>query len=466
MVAGAVVARSVGEVPPPGMVMVAVAALVVAAAAAVVVVLVTIVVVVVAVAVALADGKVGRGGSGGTGGAGEEEAETEELTPLVVKKYACQRPTPMRHHNEEVTSVLDLMTQMYKVTGDGVRADSYQRAASVLRSLPRRIRSGSEVSRAHHVGPRMVESIDEILTTGTLGRLEELKSPRNCVYLELCKVHGVGPTVASAWYKSGVRSVDDARQRLALGDEKASLPLIKAETVLGLRHFDDLQVPITREEVSEIAREVRAEAERFGRERDREGTVFFEVCGGFRRGKESLHDVDMLVSFRTRNGDSGHEGFVERNGNGVFLQGELGNWRRRKYEMKERLVGSGKLCATLFQGQLGGFGNQKADGGGRTLEREEVLLGLWQMDGGRKCRVDIVQVALFQWPFALLGWSGTVMFQKDLRRFVEETTDLKLSQMGLVERSTELPLTEAFVTEEDIFRRLGLEFIPPHLRWA
>ena len=32
-----------------------------------------------------------------------------------------------------------------------------------------------------------------------------------------------------------------------------------------------------REEVSEIAREVRAEAERFGRERDREGTVFFEV---------------------------------------------------------------------------------------------------------------------------------------------------------------------------------------------
>ena len=33
---------------------------------------------------------------------------------------------------------------------------------------------------------------------------------------------------------------------------------------------------------------------------------------------------------------------------------------------------SGKLCATLFQGQLGGFGNQKADGGVQTLEREEV----------------------------------------------------------------------------------------------
>ena len=53
-----------------------------------------------------------------------------------------------------------------------------------------------------------------------------------------------------------------------------------------------------------------------------------------------------------------------------------------------------------------------------------------------------------------------------VRRFVDETTDLKLSQKGLVSRSTDLPLPEAFLTEEDIFRRLGLEFIPPHLRWA
>lgn len=36
-----------------------------------------------------------------------------------------------------------------------------------------------------------------------------------------------------------------------------------------------------------------------------------QVCGGFRRGKETLHDVDMLVSFRRGNGEPGHQGFVE-----------------------------------------------------------------------------------------------------------------------------------------------------------
>lgn len=38
----------------------------------------------------------------------------------------------------KVTGVLDAMVHMYKVIGDGTRADSYQRASSVLRSLPRR----------------------------------------------------------------------------------------------------------------------------------------------------------------------------------------------------------------------------------------------------------------------------------------------------------------------------------------
>lgn len=37
-----------------------------------------------------------------------------------------------------MTDVLDAMSKMYNVTGDKTREDSYQRAASVLRSLPRR----------------------------------------------------------------------------------------------------------------------------------------------------------------------------------------------------------------------------------------------------------------------------------------------------------------------------------------
>ena len=36
-----------------------------------------------------------------------------------------------------------------------------------------------------------------------------------------------------------------------------------------------------------------------------------KVCGGYRRGKERSHDVDVLVSFRRENGQSGHMNLVE-----------------------------------------------------------------------------------------------------------------------------------------------------------
>ncbi|CAN0449407.1 unnamed protein product, partial [Hapterophycus canaliculatus] len=67
------------------------------------------------------------------------------------------------------------MSGMYKVVGDTVRADSFQRLSSILRFLDRRIRSGSEIAHVHHVGAKMVEFVDEILDTKTLSRLTELK---------------------------------------------------------------------------------------------------------------------------------------------------------------------------------------------------------------------------------------------------------------------------------------------------
>lgn len=52
-------------------------------------------------------------------------------------------PTPIvfrrdRRLEKQIVAVLDEMSSMYKVAGDGVRADSFQRLASVLRFLDRR----------------------------------------------------------------------------------------------------------------------------------------------------------------------------------------------------------------------------------------------------------------------------------------------------------------------------------------
>ena len=64
-------------------------------------------------------------------------------------------------------------------------------------------------------------------------------------------------------------------------------------------------------------------------------------------------------------------------------------------------------------------------------------------------------------PCCLAAWVAW-----SVRRYTEEQTKYKLSQKGVTIRATETPVDATFETEEDIFSFLGLDYIPPHLRWA
>lgn len=96
-----------------------------------------------------------------------------------------------------------------------------------------------------------------------------------------------------------------------------------------------------------------------------------QVCGGFRRGKESLHDVDMLVSFRRENGEPGHDGFVEVRRRRVplcFSQrrgGGRGGDQKERNRATEVLRRYG-LCTCQLQHQLQHRGGGGVDGKDRT----------------------------------------------------------------------------------------------------
>lgn len=79
-------------------------------------------------------------------------------------------------------------------------------------------------------------------------------------------------------------------------------------------------------------------------------------------------------------------------------------------------------------------------------------------------RVDLVVAPISQFPFALLGWTGSKLFQRELRRFSRKEKGLWLNSHGLFdpEQKTFFHVT----SEEDIFRHLGLEYLPPEQRNA
>lgn len=53
-----------------------------------------------------------------------------------------------------------------------------------------------------------------------------------------------------------------------------------------------------------------------------------------------------------------------------------------------------------------------------------------------------------------------------VRRYASDELGLRLSQKGLTPLHSDTPVPGEFKTEEDVFRRLGLDYVPPHLRWA
>ena len=134
------------------------------------------------------------------------------------------------------------------------------------------------------MGQSLLDKIGEILDTGMLRKLENFNAdPIFSLRSELAKIWGVGPETANRLVRKGYKSIDDVKTR-GWGD-------LTDQQRVGLRHFDDLQHRIPREEVARIESVVRETAQRLTAGRELECVT----CGSYRRGKADCGDVDILI---------------------------------------------------------------------------------------------------------------------------------------------------------------------------
>ncbi|KAJ8418014.1 hypothetical protein AAFF_G00137230 [Aldrovandia affinis] len=101
--------------------------------------------------------------------------------------------------------------------------------------------------------------------------------------------------------------------------------------------------------------------------------------------------------------------------------------------------------------------------------KDELVQGRVQRDAGdrrdwRAVRVDLVVPPVDRYAFALLGWTGSRQFERDLRRFAQHERKMMLDNHALYDKTKKSFLPAE--TEEDIFSHLGLEFIEPWQRNA
>lgn len=311
--------------------------------------------------------------------------------------------------NAQIADILDRIGDLIDLNeGNAFRVRSYHNAARTVRGLSRRVEEmaeqGEDLSALDDVGDSTAEKFHEILQTGTCQRLEELREQVPGELTELMKVGDVGPRMARQLYDElGVENLDDLEnacrdhrvRKLEGMGEKTERNILE-----GIRTVRSVAERINLKQAADQARAIGEVLDGIKAVRR------WEIAGSYRRGKQTVGDLDILVQAKNRQDASK---------------------RIRQMASIDRVLGSG---------------------------REKITV---RLDSG--LQVDFRFFDADAFGAALLYFTGSKAHSIALRKIAQEK-DWKLNEYGLSKNGRRL----ASKTEEAIYHRLNLSWIPPELR--
>ena len=204
----------------------------------------------------------------------------------------------LTHDNEQVAAVLEEIGDLSDLKGENpFRAVTFRAAARAIRDLREPLRVLMEQKRLSEipkVGPAIAEAIEQLLTTGTAKRHEELKAQVPPGLLMLLRVPGVGPATARTIHKTlGITTIDELEAAAKTGRLR-TLPKFQAKTEENiLKAIGSLRQRTGRALVVDARA---AAAEMIAWLRERCDPPQMVVAGSVRRWRETIGDVDIVVA--------------------------------------------------------------------------------------------------------------------------------------------------------------------------
>jgi len=200
--------------------------------------------------------------------------------------------------NIEIASVLDELGDLLEIRGSNpFRIRAYRNAVRTVRGLTQSLESmvGAEedLTELPAVGKDMAAHIVELIDTGVLTRLEELAEeiPRSLV--DLVKLDGVGPKKAKKlWESLDVKTVDELEDALNAGKVQELEGFGATSVQKILRAIEDYRRYSGRFLLSQVDDLIGPLLEHM---RGAAGVQRIEVAGSYRRRRDTIGDVDLLV---------------------------------------------------------------------------------------------------------------------------------------------------------------------------
>jgi len=285
---------------------------------------------------------------------------------------------------------------------------AYRNAAETVRALPRKVHelvgAGEDLTELSGIGKDLAGKIAEIVETGSLSLLEEMGRDTPPELADLLHIPGLGPKRARALHQALEIDGPDDLARAAREGRVRELPGFGEKTERAI--LAALQQPARREqrtlwaEAEAAARDLVAYLER------QEGVKQVEVAGSFRRRRETVGDLDVLVT--CKRGAKVSDRFVA-------------------YEDVDEVIAHGTTRSTVL-----------------------LRSGL---------QVDLRVVPQVSYGAALHYFTGSKAHNIAIRRMALRQ-ELKINEYGVFRGEKR----EAGRTETEVYRKVGLRYIEPELR--
>ncbi|MCY2963201.1 MAG: DNA polymerase/3'-5' exonuclease PolX [Planctomycetota bacterium] len=201
--------------------------------------------------------------------------------------------------NLEITKIFEELGDLLEIQGaNPFRVRAYRNAARTIGDLAEPVAAILQDAKRSlndlpGIGADLAAKIKAIVETGTLPQLEELRQQVPPGVVAMLRISGLGPKKAAALFKElNITSLDMLKEACESG-AVAKLKGFGAKTAQGilegLAHIEQAGQRLYFAEVEPLADELVADLKRVP------GVTRAEAAGSFRRRKETVGDLDVLV---------------------------------------------------------------------------------------------------------------------------------------------------------------------------
>ncbi len=319
--------------------------------------------------------------------------------------------------NREIADIFERVADMLLVKGEIIhRVMAYRNAAGAIRDLSRDINvvaAEGELGTIPFVGKIIGEKIQEMLETGKLNFYEELRAEVPEGVIDILHINGVGPKKAKLFWDAGFTSVDALETGIRAGKlndlagmgAKTQAKILEGIESLRRRSADTrtllgVALPFAESILARLTALPQAQKGAIG--------------GSIRRGRPTIGDVDLLVC------------------------------STEPQPIMEAFVTMPEVSRVL--------------GNGEKKSSVELHNGL---------QVDLRVIPPERWGTGLQYFGGSQAHGIHVRE-IARTKGLSLNEHALTPINSDGTLDSAHeilcATEEEVYQRVGLPWIPPEIR--